>query len=193
MYHTRIGEGEKMSNIKGGKSGGGKQRAMRARARGYLEGLEAAAVELQDVRAELEATRRRERRAVGVVSDVDRTRGEAAAVLDDYAAEHSTSSRRPPAGLEGIQAELEEHADRLAELEKRANQLGEGYFTEAVRAADLAAELANRPKPPPANAPPDRCPVFGNFRDVIDGSTAVCARDRGHPNDDGEGGHRADP
>ncbi len=37
----------------------------------------------------------------------------------------------------------------------------------------------------------DRCPFFGPLRGSPDGSDSLCTRDRGHPNDDGEGGHYA--
>lgn len=87
--------------------GGRRTRAyIKGRAQGYLEGLEASAAEVGELARLLEEALRRERRAVGVVSDVERTRGESAAVLDEHAS--ASSARRPVYGLGSLEArELE--------------------------------------------------------------------------------------
>ncbi len=35
-----------------------------------------------------------------------------------------------------------------------------------------------------------RCPAYGAFQDCTDGAMRCCTRERGHPDDDGEGGHQ---
>lgn len=235
MQYTSNGEGENMSKVsrlEGWVRCCKASSYMKARARGYLEGLETAAAEVAELRGELDDTRRRLRRAIGVVSDLDRTRSEAAAVLDDHAADATGIRGRPPAGQEGIVIELGEHAERLAELEQRADRIEQhdrSTIAELRAALDAssaalvtaretiadheeaidilqgtiadheeAIEESNVPDDAmlaavlDATAPPVRCSYFGEMPGSPD-NAGLCVRDRGHPNEDGQGGHRADP
>jgi predicted nuclease with TOPRIM domain len=111
---------------------------IKGRARGYLEGLEAAAGEVAELQGALATTRLRLRRAIGVVSDVERTRSEAAAVLDDHAAD-ATAIRGAPAG---VADELEGIGERLAELEGLQNEAGPRLGVLELQIRNFAGRLS---------------------------------------------------
>jgi hypothetical protein len=189
-----------------GRGAKGKTRAYtRGRACGYFEGLEASAGEVGELARLLDDALRRERRAIGVVSDVDRTRGEAAAVLDN--------ARELASGLRGrgehVAAEMVERfatcwweaenrvRDKMREIETQG-RIADGMRAElaTVRAAlDLTMPSKMASKPPTVGPPQEerpRCLAFGEFLDAP-GESCACALDDGHPDTDGRGGHRATP
>ncbi len=144
------------------------------------------------------------RRAVGVLTQIDALRDQVRGLLDEHAhdaddevtgaSELRELARAASADRDAVAA-LASRADRIAEVVARHAERLDALERVTGRAVDLA-ELGNlaaaeRRLAQLAKPSAIRCNAFGAFADAPGGGDYACTLPHGHPDTDGEGGHRA--